>query len=79
MDQAAYGIKHEPIATVPANCEEPLGSGVVADVMHARMRVEDQLVKGSIGISSNFTGDKLAKGFEGLVRSIGLLFSVHDV
>ena len=76
--QAAYSVKHEPIATIPANCEEPLGSGVVADVMHARMRVGDQLVKGSIGISSNFTGDKLAKGFEGLVRSLGVRFTTYE-
>ena len=44
---------------------------MVADVMHARMRVGDQVVKGSIGISADFT----AKGFEGLVRSLGLRFS----
>ena len=54
VGQAAYSVRHEPIATVPADCEEPLGSGVVADVMHARMRVGDQLVKGSIGISADF-------------------------
>ena len=78
VGQASYSVKHEPIATVPADCEKPLGSGVVADVMHARMRVGDQLVKGSIGISSDFTGDKLAKGFEGLVRSLGVRFTTYE-
>ena len=39
--------------------------------MHARMHVGDQVVKGSIGISADLT----AKGFEGLVRSLGLRFS----
>ena len=46
--------------------------------MHARMRVGDQLIKGSIGISADFTGDKLAKGFESLVRSLGLRFTTYE-
>ena len=60
VNQASYSIKHELIATDPANSEEPLGFGVTADVMHARMRVGDQLDKGSITISANYSGDKFA-------------------
>ena len=58
--------------------EEPLGSGAVTDVKHAQMRVGDQLVMGSTGISADFMGEKLAKRFEGLVRSIGLRFLTYE-
>ena len=51
---------------------------MVTEVMHTQMRVGDQLVKGSIRISADFTGDKLAIGFEGLVRSIGLQFTTYE-
>ena len=35
-------------------------------------------MKGSIAISAEFTNDKLAKGFEGLVQSIGVRFSTYE-
>ena len=42
------------------------------------MRVGDQLVKGSIEISANYTGDKFGKGFEGLVPSLWLRFTIYE-
>ena len=39
MGQAAYSVKHEPISTVPANREEPPGSGVVAQSPYVDLEV----------------------------------------
>ena len=42
------------------------------------MRIGERLVEGSIQITAEYTGDKLAKGFEELVRKTGVQFTTFE-
>ena len=42
------------------------------------MRIGERLIEGSIEICAEHTGDKLAKGFEGIVRSTGVRFTTFE-
>ena len=73
-----FSVKRPPIASLPADINCPIIEGVPLDALHARMRIGDKLVEGSVDISSKFTGDPLAKGFEQLVQSLGVRFSINE-
>ena len=70
-----FSVKRPPLATLPADMNEPIINAVPPDVLHGRMRVGDKLIEGSIDLCAKYTGDEEAKGFEALVQSLGLRFA----
>ena len=78
VGKPGYSVKRPPIASLPADDNRPIGEAAPVDKLHAEMRVGDKLVLGSIDISAKFTKDPLAKGFEQLVRSLGVRFSINE-
>ena len=73
-----FSVKRPPLASLPEDKDQPLITAVPIDKLHAEMRIGERLVEGSIQITAEYTGDKLAKGFEELVRKTGVQFTTFE-
>ena len=73
-----YSVKRPPIATLPVRNDQPLIEAVPIDKLHAEMRLGERLIEGSIQICAQYTGDKLAKRFEEVVRTTKVHFTTFE-
>ena len=73
-----YSVKRPPIASLPVRSDRPLIEAVPIDKLHAEMQLGERLVEGSIQICAQYTGDKLAKRFEDIVRTTKVQFTTFE-
>ena len=78
VGKPGYSVKRPPIASLPVRNDQPLIEAVPIDKLHAEMRIGERLVEGSIQICAQYTGDKLAKSFEQLVRTTTVRFTTFE-
>ena len=73
-----YMVKKPPLATLPADPEEPLITSVVQDVLHMRCRIGERITGKGVDACAKHTGDKFAAGFQSLVRLTGVPFEIYE-
>ena len=76
--QPGYSVKHPPLFTLPTDLHEPIINNLAQDLLHMRMRISENLTTKAILKSSEFTGQKLAPGFEAIARKTGVPFRIYE-
>ena len=71
-------VKKPPLATLPADPEEPLITSVVQDVLHMRCRMGERITGEGVDDCAKHTGDKFAAAFQSLVRLTGVPFEIYE-